>query len=151
MPVIRAPEECRLSGPALFLAGGITGCPPWQRQLIESLGDTSWILLDPRREWWPNDPRVVEQQIEWEHRHLRRADLIAFWFPRETLCPITLYELGAWSMTSKPLVVGVHPAFGRRFDVDTQTRLVRPDVPVVSSLDALAAVLREKMKEATRS
>lgn len=149
MPVIRAPEECPQPGAALFLAGGITGCPPWQRQLIDALGETNWFLLDPRRDPWPDDLRVVEQQIAWEHRHLRRADLIAFWFARETLCPITLYELGAWSMTSKPLVVGVHPEYARRFDVEVQTRLARPEVPVVTSLDALAAALRERLEPAT--
>lgn len=142
MRVVRAPEEFDGDGPTVFLAGGITGCPTWQRDLIALLGETSWTVLDPRRDPWPDDPRAAEGQIAWEHRHLRRATLIAFWFPAETLCPISLYELGAWSMTAKPLAVGVHPLYARRFDVQAQTRLARPDVPLVDSLEGLAEALR---------
>jgi hypothetical protein len=36
-----------------------------------------------------------------------------FWFPCETLCPITLYELGAWTVlapqTGTKLFVGACP------------------------------------------
>lgn len=74
---------------------------------------------------------------------LRDADAILFWFPCETLCPITLYELGAWSMSDKPLFVGVHPAYQRRQDVEIQTRLARPDVAVTDLLAALVASIVE--------
>ena len=70
---------------------------------------------------------------------LRVADAILFWFPQETLCPIVLYELGAWSMSGKTIFVGVHPAYSRRQDVEIQTGLVRPEVNVVYSLEELAA------------
>ena len=80
--------------PAVFLAGGITGCPGWQQEIVGRLHDLSVVLLNPRRANFPiNDPTAAPQQIEWEHRH-PKADTIAFWFPCETLCPITLYELG---------------------------------------------------------
>jgi len=58
------------------------------------------------------------------------------------LCPITLYELGTWLMTDKPLFVGVHPAYARRLDVEIQTRLVRPEVKIVYSLAALAELIK---------
>src|SRR5262249_54129317 len=87
-----------------------------------------------------DDPGAAEEQIRWEFEHLRKADAILFWFPGETLCPIALYELGAWSMTDKPLFVGTHPAYARRQDVLIQTRLARPDVPVTESLADLAAL-----------
>ena len=35
------------------------------------------------------------------HDALRDVHAISFWFPKETICPIVLYELGAWSMTNK--------------------------------------------------
>ena len=73
---------------------------------------------------------------------LQMADAILFWFCSETLQPITLYELGAWSMSNKPLFVGVHPAYLRSLDVIVQTRLTRPEIHVVDSLQALAAQVR---------
>ncbi len=127
----------------LFLAGGITGCPDWQRDMVAMLRDTGWVLFSPRRANFPiHDPNAAHAQIKWEHDHLRKASAILFWFPCETLCPIALYELGAWSMTGKPLFVGVHPDYPRRRDVEEQTALVRPDVQIVYSLEDLAALAR---------
>lgn len=129
----------RIGGMSVFLAGGITGCPDWQQEMIKFLQGTGLTLLNPRRENFPiHDPDAAEEQITWEHRHLRKATTILFWFPHETLCPIVLYELGAWSMSDKPLFVGVHPNYRRRQDVEIQTGLARPGVEVVYSLEELA-------------
>jgi Nucleoside 2-deoxyribosyltransferase like len=124
---------------SLFLAGGITGCPDWQEDMIEKLKDLHLVLFNPRRASFPiEDKAVTRVQIEWEHMHLRKATAISFWFPYETLNPIVLYELGAWSMTEKKLFVGVHPGYQRRQDVQIQTALARPDVQVVMSIEDLA-------------
>jgi hypothetical protein len=129
--------------PSLFLAGGITGCPDWQREMVSLLAGEAVTLLNPRRASFPiDDPTAAPKQIEWEHLHLRKADGILFWFPCEALCPIALYELGAWSMTSKPLFVGVHPNYQRRQDVEVQTALVRPDVAVRRSLPDVAVAVK---------
>lgn len=134
---------------SVFLAGGITGCPNWQQDMVRLLRETNMILLNPRRENFPiDDPGAAQKQIEWEYWHLRRADAILFWFPCETICPIVLYELGAWSMTSgvfaarKPIFVGVHPEYQRRRDVEIQTALERPDVRIVNTLPDLAVQVR---------
>lgn len=124
---------------SLFLAGGITGCPDWQQDMIEKLKYSSLVLLNPRRVSFPiEEKNAARAQIEWEHLHLRKATAIVFWFPCETLNPIVLYELGAWSMTAKKLFVGVHPAYQRAQDVHIQTSLVRPDISIVASIDELA-------------
>jgi hypothetical protein len=86
-----------------------------------------------------NDHSLTPLQIEWEHRHLRRATAIVFWFPHETLCPITLYELGAWSQTTKPLLIGTHMEYAKRLDVIHQTRLSRPDIATIH--DSLSALI----------
>lgn len=136
---IEAPTEFDGEGKAIFCAGGITGCPDWQSQIAELLKPSPWVILNPRRPNFPiHDPSASQQQIEWEFKHLRLATAILFWFPCETMCPIVLYELGAWSMTDKPLFVGVHPNYVRRKDVEIQTNLVRPDIQIVYSLEALA-------------
>ena len=124
--------------PTLFLAGGITNCPEWQDEMINMLKDSNWFLLNPRRKNFPiHDPNASLEQIHWEYQHLRFADAISFWFCKETLCPIVLYELGAWSMTNKPLFIGIDPDYQRRQDVEIQTSLARPTIKIVYSLSDL--------------
>lgn len=152
MKVITAPEPMpalfeRVEDDIVFMAGGISGCSDWQTKLVELLENLPGIMLNPRRPDFPmDDPDAAYKQISWEHYALRRADAILFWFPCETLCPIVLYELGAWSMSNKPLFVGTHPEYKRRQDVEIQTSLVRKDVEVVHSLGALAGKVREWLK-----
>src|SRR5688572_19037925 len=140
MTYIEAPTEYTPAGtPSVFLAGGISDCDDWQSRMVQLLSPLDVVVLNPRRREFPmNDPTAAGEQIRWEHRHLRRADARLFWFPSATLCPITLYELGAWSMAHGPLFVGVDPGYARRLDVETQTKLARPDVRVVHSLQDLA-------------
>lgn len=136
---IEALTEFNGRADAIFLAGGISNCPDWQSQMIELLKPSPWIILNPRRANFPVDsPDASRQQIAWEHKHLRLASAILFWFPQETICPIVLYELGAFSMTDKPLFIGIHPNYSRRQDVEIQTSLVRPDIKIVYSLQDLA-------------
>jgi hypothetical protein len=139
--------------PALFLAGGVTGCPDWQKEMVGLLDSLPLVVLNPRRANFPiNDPSAAAQQIDWEYRHLRKANAILFWFPQETLCPISLYELGAWSVFQderghKPLFVGVHPQYQRRQDVEIQTRLARPEISICYHLPALAESVRQWLRK----
>lgn len=138
MRYIEAPNTYEGLEKSMFLAGGITDCPEWQAEVVGMLSDTNLVLYNPRRKNFPiHDPSASEAQIKWEHDYLRRATAILFWFPCETLCPIVLYELGAWSMTTKRLFVGVHPQYQRRRDVVIQTRLARPEVSIVYSIQDL--------------
>jgi hypothetical protein len=124
---------------SLFLAGGITGCPDWQQEILQKLSSTDLVIFNPRRRRFPmHDPSAAKAQIKWEADHLRLTDQILFWYPCETLCPIALYELGAWSMSDKPLFVGTHPDYQRRLDIEIQTKIVRPDINIVYSLLDLA-------------
>lgn len=131
-------------GRGLFLAGGISDCPDWQMEMVKLLSDTNLVLLNPRRKDFPiDDPNAAREQIKWEFEHLREADYILFWFPYETLCPIVLFELGAWSRTGKPIFVGAHPVYKRRQDVEIQMSLVRPSMPIMYSVEGLAGQVRE--------
>ena len=85
------------------------------------------------------DPAEGARQIRWEFDHLARADVILFWFSFETLQPIVLFELGRWASSAKPLAVGAHPQYGRRFDVVEQLRLIRPGLVVHADLAATCA------------
>lgn len=144
MKYIEAPNTWLTGGQevTIFLAGGITGCPDWQSEIVGHLRYTDFVLFNPRRADFPiDDPTASEGQILWEYRHLHRADRIAFWFPKDNQagCPIALYELGYWLHSDKPIVVGVEPGYVREKDVRIQTALARPDAPLVSTLTDLAA------------
>lgn len=138
MQYIEAPNEEPARWPSLFLAGGITGVKDnWQTRASSELKDLNITIFNPRREV-EFKCEDEEEQIKWEHNKLYRADAVSFWFPPDTMCPITLYELGAWSYATVPhsgkpkrLFVSCHPAYARLRDVQIQTRLARPDVQVV--------------------
>lgn len=139
MRYVEAPDEYDGAGRGLFLAGGVSGMENWQARVAALLRDTDLVLINPRRRDYPSlDPSAAREQIGWEYRHLRRAWGRLFWFPPETLCPIALFELGAWSRTGEPLFVGTHPSYARRVDVEVQLELARPDVRVAGSIEELA-------------
>jgi len=128
---------------SIFLAGGITGCPDWQTEMVERLSDVALTILNPRRKNFPiDDPDEGIIQITWEYNALKLADFILFWFCKATLCPIVLYELGAWSMTDKPIFIGIEPGYKRENDVRIQTRLARSSVPIVNNLDDLELLIK---------
>lgn len=109
----------------VFMAGGITNCADWQSVMIPMYKDVDVVLINPRR---PNfdvrDPSLSEQQIAWEHEHLEMADAVSFWFTSETLCPISLFELGKCLGLGRKVFVATHPQYARREDVVHQTRLM---------------------------
>lgn len=151
MKYVEAPDEwLDRTSASVFLAGGITGCPDWQREVVDRLQrtDLNLTLLNPRRANFPiGDPGAAAPQIRWEYTYLRAADVVLFWFPAASICPIVLYELGAWSKTTKPIVVGYEPGYVRMQDVIVQTALARPEVNVVDSLGALCTELLREVAE----
>lgn len=139
MKYVEAPEIYSDTDCSLFLAGGITGCSDWQSDMVKMLAETSLVLLNPRRQDFPiHDPSAAEAQITWEHRMLKHADAVSFWFPPETLCPIVLFELGSCLAKAKKLFIGVDPNYQRRRDIEIQTKLAAPEIEIVYSLQDLA-------------
>jgi len=117
----------------IFLAGGISGCSNWQQEVVNQLIDNENIIIfNPRRLVFDvTNILESERQIVWEYEHLKISNLIVFWFAKETLNPITLYELGLWG-NSKPtkIIIGTDRAYARREDVKFQTKLARPEIVV---------------------
>src|SRR6478735_6019323 len=112
--------------PSAFLGGGISNCGDWQRYFAALCVDLPVLLLNPRRDDFDiSNPEMSIGQIQWERKHLDRADINVFWFPRETLCPITLFELGAAIHTKEHVLVGCDPGYARAFVLRIQLGLVR--------------------------
>lgn len=150
MIYIEAPTVYTGTRPSIFLAGGITGCRNWQLEVVDQLKDSSFAVLNPRRDDFPiGDPDAAPAQIKWEFDHLQNATVILFWFTPDTLQPIALYELGRWSsQKTKPIIVGADPDYARRQDVEIQLGLSRPDLHVYHDLKAMVKdIIEEKSNE----
>lgn len=137
MTEIKCPDVMRfkpLDSTAIFMAGGITGCPDWQREVVNQLRSIpKLILINPRRDNW-DLTKSSEEQIEWEHRHLHMADYTYFWFPKEGQCAITLFELGMALGEKRNIRVGVEPGYWRELDVREQVKQAAPHITVVNTL-----------------
>jgi hypothetical protein len=155
MRVVTAPEGLDdLPSPSVFLAGGITGCPDWQQEVIGKLADVKMgCLLNPRRANFPiHDPNAAREQITWEFRALSAANVFSMWFsnaPSDQ--PICFYELGrhlAMRQVDNQLnyvVLGVEKGFKRSQDVYIQSELVAKKLSdrIVATLDEYVENIRE--------
>lgn len=124
--IVKPPHynECNL--PRLFLAGSIEQgtAHNWQEDVQQALADMNIIIYNPRRESW--DPSWVQaidnpefkEQVEWELREMRLADLVAFYFQPGTLSPISLFELGLCVNDNHFPVVYCPEGYWRKGNVD---------------------------------
>ena len=144
----------------LFLGGGITNCPQWQKEVLKLLENTDLIVFNPRRENFPiKDPNASFEQIKWEYNHLELCKLILFWFSRGSLNPIVLFEYGKCSYISyhffqfgKKVFVEIDPEYERKQDVEIQTKLLDPTektLKIVYSLEELTNQIIEYRKQIT--
>ena len=121
--------------PDIFLAGGVTYSPNWQKEALKMLAGTDLIVANPRRdEIISAVGDTARQQITWEFDNLKSAKVILFWFPNaETI--ITFLELGKELVRKSNIVVGVDPDYNRRFDIETQVHLELPRAVIYTTLD----------------
>ncbi len=153
--IIEAPNEIysleNRKNVKLFLAGSITDCYDWQKQVIEQLKDINQLTIyNPRRLNFPiNDPKAAEEQITWEYEHLKTAHVISFWFDKGSLGPITLYELGRWANCTlkKRIVIGINPEYKRKQDVEIQTRLSKPYTEFSYDLETFIKNLKDALHD----
>jgi Nucleoside 2-deoxyribosyltransferase like len=145
MEYVECPDDEATSlWPKLFLAGGITGCPDWQAEVVTALRDVGVCVVNPRRKHFDvNDKAATPQQIKWEYEKMRDSQFLLFWFPAESLCPIALYELGRFNALrpDSRVLIGTHPQYSRREDVVHQTALATGKT-VYSDLSAMISDLR---------
>ncbi|MFW9971077.1 MAG: nucleoside 2-deoxyribosyltransferase domain-containing protein [Candidatus Odinarchaeota archaeon] len=134
---------------SIFIAGGITNCPDWQKDLVKLLKKTNLVIYNPRRKNFPiHNPNASFEQIKWEHKYLRKSDIISFWLSKGSLNPIVLFELGRWShfILQKTIFVGIDPEYIRKKDVEIQLELEKPEIKIVYSLEALANQIIDYIK-----
>jgi hypothetical protein len=143
--IITSPEPLgRAVENSIFLAGGISDCPDWQAEVALALSENSEaVIYNPRREDFNMEAYedVSRLQIQWEFQALRMSSVNLFWFPEETLCPITLFELGSAIQRLHPgaLMVGTHPNYARRFDIVEQAKLAGSPCRVFDDIEELTS------------
>ena len=128
------PEEINdCTSKTIFLAGSIEmgKAVDWQSALIGDITKQSVskdvFILNPRRPDWKNwsdlsvdNPEFVEQ-VEWELRGLRLANIIVMFFAENTISPISLLEFGLNAESGK-LVVYCEKGYSRKGNVDIVCR-----------------------------
>jgi len=124
------PLPMKFSKTGIFIAGGISDCPDWQQDVVDIIDNDYWDVVNPRRVGgFDRTGDTAEAQITWEHTALTMSTVYLFWFPKETLCPITLFEYGMAlerAANRKIMVAaGWHEDYQRAFDLGVQSKLAK--------------------------
>jgi hypothetical protein len=130
-----------MGAPTIFLAGSLdlAAARNWQKDLVTALGARPVEVLSAAERTSQASPR---EQIERELDGLERADLVAMWFPAETIAPITLLELGLTARADK-LVVGCPDGFWRKGNIEVVCS--RFCIPLTTSWVAFVAIVCAKL------
>lgn len=122
---------------SLFLAGGITNCPKWQKDIIKRLNDyqtDELVVFNPRRDNFPIDDKTAAyEQILWEFNQLNNIDIFSIYFSSGVSDqPICMYELGRYIAKmqyrfpidwEERIIISVEDGYKRKEDVIIQTSL----------------------------
>ena len=128
-PSIETPEFT-----SVFLAGGITNCKEWQKEVIDELAFEDISFFNPRQEHFDiSNENASYKQILWEFERLEKMDIFSMYFCNDNSDqPICMYELGRniirmqnrfptdWE---KRIVISVEDGYKRKADVLIQTEL----------------------------
>lgn len=116
----------------VFLAGGITGCPDWQKEVIDQLygfvgrDDNQVVVYNPRQENFDiTNQYAAYNQITWEYQYLNHVDIFSMYFVGGTqIQPICMYELGRYIKSyDQNQVISVEKDYMRKEDVVIQVAL----------------------------
>ena len=120
---------------SVFLAGGITNCKNWQKEVIKELNDIEKLTIyNPRRTNFDlSNKNINHEQIEWEFERLEKMDIFSMYFcGGASIQPICMYELGRNiirmqnrfpSDWEKRIVISCEVDYIRKEDVIIQTLL----------------------------
>lgn len=94
--IITAPSIEKPIYTSIFLAGGITNCKDWQKEVIKELEFENISIFNPRQENFDiTDKNASFKQISWEFERLEQMDIFSMYFCNsESDQPICMYELG---------------------------------------------------------
>lgn len=123
---------------SVFLAGGITNCHDWQKNVIDTIKNDysvindSLVLFNPRRDNFPiHDKFAARQQIAWEFDMIEKCNIFSMYFSSgDSDQPICMYELGRNILRMQMrfpsdwedrIIISVEDGYRRKQDVLIQT------------------------------
>lgn len=134
---------------SVFLAGGITNCYNWQKEVFNYLRDHDNInpidlrIYNPRRDHFDIENDSAKEQIEWEYNMINNeATIFSMYFCNsESDQPICMYELGMRLGKLKSMVmcsfktglstiISIEDGYKRANDVIMQTKLAVPELKI---------------------
>lgn len=135
---------------SVFLAGSIDmgAAVDWQQEVTDALSELPVAVFNPRRDDWDSSWKQdisddkFREQVEWEHDHMDKASVIAFYFDPKGQAPITLMELGMHCADGKA-VVCCPEGYWRRGNV--QVLCARHNVPMVDTLEDLIEEVKKRL------
>lgn len=153
MNVVQAPNRDTIQHPVnsttpkIFLAGCAN--TDWRKVFVTKFEDRFVVFYDPKRDDWNlMDASKTLEQITWEFKYIRDADIIIYHFNAGSVCPITLLEYGMWGLsTGRPILVYVSDYYEKKKDIIIQTALARPDIKIITTEDELVSKTREMIEE----
>lgn len=146
-------QQPRYPTRSIFLAGPTEIL--WRAGFIfalrQRLPATNTTIFDPFQPRWDStwkedvdrDPRFAAQ-VDWELTAQDKATAVAVFFHGDSKAPVSLLELGLCARSGKA-VVGCEPGYWKRGNVQAVCR--RYGVPLADSLDGLADMAAEKLRE----
>lgn len=126
----------------VFLAGGITGCRDWQKEVIDHLykfvgrNDNQVVVYNPRQENFNiNNPHAADDQITWEYQYLNQVNIFSMYFVGgDQIQPICMYELGRYIKAYDDYqVISTEKDYIRKFDVACQVALTTKGLTAVNT------------------
>lgn len=142
MNLIKCPDEqvSYTGRESFFLCGSIIG-EEWRDQIVESLKNFDVDIYNPKRLSWKE--ALEKDQVIWENSYLGRSNVIVFWFSEESVCPISLFELGVHLFSNKVLYVGFSPKYQKLINLQTQLKLINPNMILYNSLENLISSIQK--------
>jgi len=144
--IINSPQQLpnRKKDWYVFLAGPIQGGPDWQNNMPE-IPNVIW--LSPRRVSYENFN--WEEQVDWETRCMKIADVILFWIPEKIedipgrdYGMTTRTEIGEYLAMGKKTIVAINSNYpGKRY-LDFKARQYN-SIAIVDTLDSAIDALTD--------
>ena len=164
MKVITAPEYYVPTREEItvFLAGGITNCENWQKEVIDYLMSLPeektdrLVIFNPRHDKWPknSDTEEIRRQINWEADYIRSADIFTMYFTNteksdQSIC---FYELGKYANRNNndiSYIISYQEGFKRALDVEFQMEILSPIIKVNKNItpEQHAELIFERYKQ----
>jgi len=110
---------------SVFLAGSIEmgTAEKWQEKVEEAISEYEVNIFNPRRDDWDSSweqkqsNKQFNYQVNWELNKLEESDIIFVYFDPNSKSPITLLEVGRFSV-HKPMIIVCPDGFWRKGNIE---------------------------------